>query len=49
MDGERVDQASAFTEEDINNFLGQADSSNRYVLVRKAIAIIGKAFKMIAK
>ena len=44
MDGERINQASAFTEDDINTFLCEADSSNMYILVRKAIAIIGKAF-----
>ena len=44
MDGERITQAAAFTEEDINLFLTEADSSNMYILVRKAVAIIGKAF-----
>ena len=44
MDGERINQASAFTEDDINTFLLEADSSNMYILVRKAIAIIGKVF-----
>ena len=44
MDGERVNQAASFTEDHINTFLSQADSSNMYILVRKAVAIIGKAF-----
>ena len=44
MDGERVNQAAPFTEDNINTFLSQADSSNMYILVRKAVAIIGKAF-----
>ena len=44
MDGERITQAAAFTEDDISSFLLEADSSNMYILVRKAVAIVGKAF-----
>ena len=44
MDGERVNQAAPFTEDHINTFLSQADSSNMYILVRKVVAIVGKAF-----
>ena len=44
IDGERINQAAAFTEDDINTFLTEADSSNMYILVRKTIAIVGKAF-----
>lgn len=38
--GETVKKACPFDDEDINRFLVQADNSNRYLLVRKAIAIM---------
>ena len=41
--GETVKQASVFTMEDVNNFLYNWDSSNRYVLVRKAAFAINLA------
>ena len=42
-DGETIEHASPFTQNDVDKYLTDADSSNKYVLVRKAILIIGLA------
>ena len=42
-DGETIDHASPFTQNDVDTYLLTADSSNMYVLVRKCIIIIGLA------
>ena len=42
-DGETIEHASPFTQKDVDNYLNNADSSNKYVLVRKCILIIGLA------
>ena len=41
--GETVKKANVFTMADVNNFLFNWDSSNKYVLVRKAIFVINFA------
>ena len=42
-DGETVEHASPFTQNDVDTYLINADSNNKYVLVRKTILIIALA------
>ena len=43
MEGETVKKAKYFSHEEMNRFFGLDDTNNAYLLVRKAIGIVGIA------
>ena len=42
-DGEKVKKAKFFSNEQLNQFLGLDDKNDSYLLVRKAVAVVGVA------